>query len=196
MAANDVTGNPNFTGNVTFNGEVKTDDITDVAGTGAPDHSQGLKSNGVDFNPPEDSEIFLKGGSGHGSIDNKIRRFTTADIDVGTAFTLTQSAFDGDIITIDEAGVYSMSYTDGSTGGADGWGITLNSSELTTAITGLTNEDDALATNAASANTIGNLSLTRKFAAGDIIRCHTEGSNDQTSTFRCRFRITQILKLA
>lgn len=137
--------------------------------------------------------IVLSAGNGHGSTNTKIRRWTTTVSDTsGSAMTLTQSSTNGDDITIDEAGIYAITYNDGRAGGGAIHGISLNSSELTTNIQSITNTDRIMITRN-DQTTTGGSCIVRLLAATDVIRCHTDGTVDQTST-ETQFSIEQIFK--
>lgn len=64
------------------------------------------------------SEICLDSGNGHGSTTGtKIRRFTNTRKSIGSGITYADSSTDGGSFTINEAGVYSISYNDKRAGG-------------------------------------------------------------------------------
>jgi hypothetical protein len=122
----------------------------------------------------ENSMVRLHTGNGHGSTNNKIRRFTTAVTNVGNAITYTDSAADGATFTIEEDGVYNISYSDNMSAAA--WvGLSLNSSQLSTSIPTITIGDildvDYTATGTGNASATWSGELSR----GDIVRPHTDG---------------------
>jgi len=119
------------------------------------------------------SILQLHTGNGHGSTNDKIRRFTTVVTNTGGDWTYTDSATLGANITIITSGVYYGMYMDRE-GGAGAYGFSRNSSQLTTAFESI-NETDKLLTVSHFTTTAGN-SFTRYLAAGDVIRMHTDGS--------------------
>lgn len=142
-----------------------------------------------------ESHIRVQEGSGYGSTDTKIRRFNTLSVSVGNAITRASTAGNGDTFTINQDGVYSMHYSDLDNTSASGSsvGISLNSAQLTTNIESIT-ETARLAIVIAKddAGTAGTFcSATRRLAAGDIIRVHTDGGPENT-TNRVGFSITKV----
>lgn len=63
--------------------------------------------------------IIVHTGNAMGSVNTKVRRFTTVLINTGTAITYADSATNGASFTINEAGLYSIIYNDKSSGSAD-----------------------------------------------------------------------------
>lgn len=124
-------------------------------------------------------EILLTGSTGHGGTNTKIRRFTTL-VTTGTALTATQSAANGDLITVNEEGLYAIAYQDKATGGAEQVGISKNSTELTTAFfaigvaTQLAGMQSATALN-------GSVTCLARLIPGDIIRAHDAGGCDSSN---------------
>lgn len=135
-----------------------------------------------------DSEIWLHTGNGYGSVNNKIRRFTTVGRNNGSDMTLAQSAENGDSITINTTGRYAITYTEMLTSGAVfSFGLSRNSSELTTAIATIT-ATDRIAYITHTADWATTLSATLKLTANDVIRPHTDGNGESTAA-RVQFRI-------
>ena len=124
----------------------------------------------------EDSDVYLATANGHGSTNNKIMRMATTLRDVGTAIDYLDDATNGATFTINKTALYSITFSDSRTGGATSFGVSVNSSQLTTAIASITAADRVLyvATNAAGA--VGNASTTIKLTSGDVLRMHTDGS--------------------
>ncbi len=139
------------------------------------------------------SEIKVVDGTpGHGSTNTTIREFATLEINTGTAITHATSTANGDTFTINEDGIYSMSYTDG--GAISEVGISLNSTQLTSSITAITAADRIAFVTATSATGNGaNVNITRRLSAGDVIRCHTDGF--PTSGTLAYFTIVQVVAL-
>lgn len=141
------------------------------------------------------SQVRADTGNGHGSTNTKIRRFTNITT-VGSGITATasgSSASSGTEFTINEAGVYAISYTDRSGSGGFQMGISLNSASLTTAIGSLTETERLIL----SENAVGigaHCSVVVRLAANDVIRAHTDGTLNATTTWP-KFVITQVLKL-
>jgi hypothetical protein len=177
--------------------QAKVDSITNKAGSGAPDFPNGVTTKGASV----DSEIVLHTGSGHGSPGTKIRTFTTVQVNIGSALTLTQSVADGDSVTINTDGIYTITYSDRINGSTSGrMGISINASSLSTDIDSLA-ASEVLAyefMGEAAANTQGDstsVSVTRRLSAGDIIRPHDEGNNNNTDVGSSRFTVTQLVIL-
>jgi hypothetical protein len=134
-------------------------------------------------------------GQGHGSTNTNIRKFLNSSGSAGTAMTETQSSTLGWSVTINEAGVYAMTYVDEMSTASDSYfGISVNGT-VGTAISGLAaSERLAMASTAdATAGRSMCVSVTWPLAVNDVIRCHTAGGLDG-STARVMFRICQVSK--
>lgn len=142
------------------------------------------------FNSIDNSEIVVHTANGYGSTNNKIRRFTTTLTSVGTAITYADSATLGASFTINDTGVYSVQYYDGRSVGSTDWGISVNSAQLTTAITGINIANRAAIVGAAG-SAFASCSRTLKLSAGDVVRPHTDGVSDLT-TAQVLFSIRKI----
>lgn len=122
---------------------------------------------------PGDHYITLNTGNGHGSTNTHIRRFTTTQASAGTALTLTQSSANGDSITVNEAGLYAIQYRDRfSTGNAE-FGISVNSNQLTTAVSGIT-AANKLGYTVNVNNYDATVTVVERLAVNDVIRAHTD----------------------
>jgi len=154
------------------------------------------------------SMVRLGTSNGHGSTNTHIRRFSNIAIDGASSFssiastqdttngsmTVTDSAASGTEITINHTGVYFISYTDVNTAGNDDiFGISLNSSELTTSIDSLTNVIDRLcsAELPSAAPDSGTVAWSGILNKGDIIRAHTD-SELNTTDARTQLTISKI----
>lgn len=137
------------------------------------------------------SEVVVDTGNGHGSTNNKIRRFTNTQVNVGTAITYADSSTDGGSFTINEEGLYSMTYYDRYSGVGGEKGISKNSTELTTAISTITTADKLVFTNASGANECNAATVITRCKPGDVIRAHTDGLADG-NTANQSFRIIKI----
>lgn len=130
--------------------------------------------------------------NGYGSTNTKIRRFTTTTT-VGTCLVGADSSTLGYTITVLESGTYCITYYDNFDAVSDA-GISLNSTELTTNISGITFADRlASATVSRTAGDFGFMSVTRNFKLGDVIRAHGDGVTG--STARCFLRVEQLSRL-
>jgi len=140
------------------------------------------------------SMVNLKGANGHGSTNTKIRRFTTTVTNTGSAITYTDSAGDGATFTINEAGVYAISWSDSKTASDTSIGITLNDTELTTDVFSKSQTSEVLAYSATAGATYSTtVSTTVLLAVNDVIRAHTDGTPNG-SALTTHFIITQVSK--
>lgn len=148
------------------------------------------------------NEIILTTGNGYGSTNTNIRRFLTEQKNVGNAMTYADSAADGASITINQPGIYAISYYDAdNTAGNIGTlelGVSVNSNQLTTQIDAITAANRLLYTSMittgdSQANSSFGGSTTVSFSAGDVIRPHN-GSvlPDSTSAAATRFSIVKV----
>ena len=117
------------------------------------------------------SAIRVYTDAGFGSTNTAIRRFSTVDYNFGTAITYTSSATLGDSFTINESGLYAISFTDNFTTTAN-MGISQNSSQLTTTILSIATSDIIASTTAHTTGYQGCVAATLYLDAGDVIRAH------------------------
>lgn len=128
--------------------------------------------------PSLESEVSLGGGTGYGSTGIYARRFTSVNATIGSDITYTSSSVDGDSFTINTAGVYGISYTEGIPT-SDNAGISVNLASTTSfsSAFGTANQLCAMTI----ANTASSCSVTVLLSAGDVIRAHsTAGSGPNT----------------
>jgi hypothetical protein len=138
-----------------------------------------------------DSEVKVHTGNGHGSTNNKIRRWTTTQTNTGSDITYADSATLGSSFTINTTGVYAVSYWDLYTVAASNVGLSLNSTQLTTSIDNI-NSDDLLMMSTAATSAVNGVSVTRRFTSGDVIRCHGSGTANSVSGTTSGARIVRI----
>jgi hypothetical protein len=140
------------------------------------------------------SEVQAKGSpaAGFGSTNTRIRRFNSAQVNTGTAITYADSATLGGSFTINEDGVYAISYYDYTPAGTAQMGISKNTTGPTTAVFSLTDTEIVCAVTVTSAFR-GYCGNTLNLKQGDVIRAHTDGTqgNSQDGT-QTRFTITKV----
>ncbi len=136
-------------------------DGTSVASSGAGNH-----------------EVWVTTGNGNGSTNTRIRRFTTTITNVGTAITYADSATLGATFTINETGIYSIQYSESGIGSGEGWGASLNSTQLSTSMPSITAADRLFFVMASNDVYQGTSSVGRtvRLAAGDVVRPHTDAT--------------------
>lgn len=148
----------------------------------------------VSFAPEAgDHAIKVTGGNGHGSTNNKIRRFTTLESSVGSHITYADSAANGASFTIAAggAGLYAIEYSDNLGASAAVHGISRNSNQLTTAIDSIT-ATDRISAATAPADLLQPCTTITRLAAGDVVRAHSMGTQDETLATRVWFSIRKI----
>lgn len=120
--------------------------------------------------------VIVKDGNDVGSLSTRIRRFTTVDTWEGTSIMYADSATLGGTFTITKAGWYAMNYLEAFNASVATYaGISLNSAQLTTSITGITFATRLAAfTVSAGAAVISRKSgcAFRYLNVGDVIRAH------------------------
>ncbi len=94
---------------------------------------------------------------------------------------------------MNEAGIYAISYSDQRSIGPTTFGISVNSSQLTTNIATITTANRLILTDAATA-LFASCSATVRLAANDVVRAHTDGGPNSTGA-QVQFIITQVFKL-
>ncbi len=141
---------------------------------------------------PTTSEVRLHSGNGHGSTNTKIRRYTTTQTNVGTAITYADSATNGASFTINEPGLYSIHMADTNGTATTEFGVSVNSSELTTNIGTINSANRLMFQNMAVVGFTFSTSIIVKLSSGDVVRAHTAGTVDGTSAFNSLFAIRKI----
>jgi len=170
-----------------------TDVITSSAT--APTSGQVLTATGAtaatwqDAGGPGVQQISLRDTNGYGSTNTAILRYSLTDADDGSDMTLTQSAVNGDSVTINTAGIYSC-YIRGMTN-TRYFGISLNSTQLTTSINGITDADRIAITQVFNGGYIFSDSVTLYLEAEDVIRPHGDAGAWGAGTNEA-FRITRV----
>jgi len=142
-------------------------------------------------NIPVNSTVRLNTANGWGSTNTRIRRFTTIVENYGSDITYADSAANGGSFTINNPGVYSISYSDSSATAASYFGISLNSTQLTTNFGSITTADKLNTGMVSSVNDTMSCSWTGYLNAGDIVRAH--GNNSSIGTAQPLFTITRCL---
>jgi len=135
-------------------------------------------------------EVVLHSGNGHGSTNTMIRRYATALVNTGTAMTYADSAANGMSITINESGLYNIYMTDRTAGASPGYGVSVNSSQLTISIASITTANRIMQTYPVS-DKPGGVSRTVYLTAGDVIRAHTDSTPTVTDD-RAYFAIRKV----
>ena len=150
--------------------------------------------------PISDDHVTVVTGNGHGSTNTRVRRFSTTKSSSGEAITYADSSTDGASFTINEPGLYAISYQDSGTSATTsyGLGVSLNSAQLTTDIQTITEANRLLFSSTynvgSGADSPGNASGTFNLAAGDVIRPHSGGANipNATATGYTSFTIRKV----
>lgn len=132
-----------------------------------------------------DSVVIVHTGNGYGSTNTKIRRFTTALTNTGTAITYADSATLGASFVINENGLYEIFYQEVfSSTSYTKFGASLNSNQLTTDITGVTVSSRIFCASVGGAATTGDANSSSRVMllnSGDIVRPHGLGVTTSTS---------------
>ena len=130
------------------------------------------------------SDAYLENGNGYGSTNTMVRRYSNIRSNVGSNITVTQSATNGDSLTVNATGTYGACTSDIRAGSSAPIGITVNGTALTTSVAtpityaqGLVAYDEA-ATNNQNTVVCQVLNLT----SGDVVRHQGGGSADNTSS--------------
>ena len=122
-----------------------------------------------------DSYVRVTGSAGLASTNTKIVRFSNIRENIGSDILYQQSATLGDSFTVLTSGIYGISAVL-STNGASFEGISKNSSQLSTDISGINEADRiALGYNSTTGEAVS-LSAEVYLNAGDVIRAHA-GAN-------------------
>ena len=141
-----------------------------------------------------DHSVIVNTGNGHGSTNTKIRRFTTTLGSVGTAITYAGSATLGDSFTINESGLYAITYSDSDAAGCY-IGLSLNSTALSDDIYYFLNDAFCLARAGfpvVGANAIGCVSVVTRISAGGVVRPHNGTATPTGTTGLSSFTIRKV----
>lgn len=123
-----------------------------------------------------DSFVRVHTGLGEGSVNTRIRRFSTIGDSAGTAITYADSTTLGASFTINENGLYTIAYSELNTSTLQ-FGVSRNSAELTTDIT-LIDVDDRLGmTTIGTPSATTSMSFTVPLVKGDVLRPHVRGTS-------------------
>jgi len=135
------------------------------------------------------SQLRLDTYAGYGSADTNIMQFTNSNLDIGNMFTHNHGSYGtaGLEITASRSGHFSGEYTSQSGSGADAYGLSLNSTQLSTNILNIT-QADKLDVGRHSGTYSTKTAFKGWFDKGDIIRPHAEGPAPATANY-CFFNI-------
>jgi hypothetical protein len=125
------------------------------------------------------SEVTVDTGNGYGSTNTKIRRFSNIRKNVGSAITYADSSTLGGTFTINEVGIYSITYCDKSTTTTQAIAIVVNGTALTTnPDTPITYAQGLRGMVYSAINFTGSIAWTGNLNVGDIVYLQTNlGSN-------------------
>lgn len=138
-----------------------------------------------------DHEVVVHTGNGHGSTNTKIRRFTTAMTNVGTAITYADSATNGASFTVNEDGIYAVAYSDSNNSGFTYAGASVNSSTLTTDINGIAVSAVVLMGFGQTSDLTSATSVVR-LSIGGVIRPHNGASLPNNTFSSAKFSIRKV----
>ena len=205
FTASNVTTNANLTGDVTSVGNATT--LTNapviakvltgyVSGAGTVAATDSIlqaiqKLNGNAASAVALSYVRVNTANGYGSTNNKIRRFTNTVNNVGSDITYADSATLGATFTINTAGVYSASFSDQYTG-VQFVGLSINSTQLTTAVQSIAVADILSVATTVEANAPSVASATFYAAASSVVRAHTGGGTSGANTTLPQFTIARV----
>lgn len=137
-----------------------------------------------DLESPEDVELYLDGGNGHGSTGTTTRRFSNIRKSTGNGvyYTYTDSATDGMSVTIHVPGLYGFEFSDSSTVTGVNVGITVNSSSLATNVGSISYAGGRrIFGQCTSLNEFASASGFIKLNVGDVVRAQTANTPNNTN---------------
>jgi len=127
------------------------------------------------------SIVRLNTGNGYGSVNTTIRRFSVVVDYVGMDIEYNESAASGAEFVIQVSGTYGISYQEDIAAANQRFGISKNSTQLTTIIPSITAADRLISTaGSSSVVTEASTAWTGYLKKGDIIRPHAD-TNGTTS---------------
>jgi len=137
------------------------------------------------------SMVRVQAINGYGITNTVIRRFTTVVTNQGTDITYADSATLGASFTINTNGVYAISYVD-QFNQATTFGISLNSTQLTTALVNITASAIVAETSSTGAQFYAVCATTIFLPAGSVLRAHTTGTASGANPNTMQFAITRV----
>jgi hypothetical protein len=140
------------------------------------------------------SEVTVDSGNGYGSTNTAIRRFSNTRKNSGTAITYADSSTNGGSFTINENGLYSVSYHDGASGSSGYVGISVNTTAATTGIaTPITYAQGArsMSYHPGGGQMVAAV-WTGELRAGDVVRAHTNVAGCDFTDAKCMLTITKV----
>jgi hypothetical protein len=124
-----------------------------------------------------DSMVRVQGGTGYGSTNTKIRRFTNLLEQRGSDILFSQSATLGDSFTVLTDGTYHISAVDTAAGIDETMGISKNTTQPSTNIGSLTNKSEVLSIATVTSGSVPQAaSWTGYLLANDVVRMHNHFS--------------------
>lgn len=166
-----------------------------TAGTGAVEEitvGSGLSLSGGELTATTApaSTVRVNTDNGFGSTNTAIRRFTNVVTNIGADITYADSATLGATFTINATGNYGISYSSGYGTAGTVYGVSLNSSQLTTPFGSITIADVLATATTAGVNYSGTAATTVYLTAGDVVRAHAVAS--ATAGAQAQFTITRV----
>lgn len=137
--------------------------------------------------------IRVQGNAGYGAVNTTINRWTTTVSSVGTGVTFTNDANAGSAFTINETGIYSINFSQNTSGAAE-FGISLNSAQLTTQVGTITSADRLAMANVSVANHTAQCNFTGRLTAGDVLRPHGDTTGGGAGAAKASWTITQLFR--
>jgi hypothetical protein len=141
---------------------------------------------------PGNSAIITNTSNGYGSTNTKIRRFTTTFLSVGADISYSDSATNGALFTINTSGFYFISYTDGISAIGPFFGVSKNSTQLSTDFANINYTNKLAQTEMYLAGGVSVAVMVARLIAGDLIRPHTDGTDANTGQNDNIFNIRRI----
>lgn len=137
------------------------------------------------------SKVEANAGNGHGSTNTKIRRYTNGTT-TGTDITYADSAANGGSFTINTAGIYAIFAHDRASAAGCDIGASVNSAQLTTNIGSITAANRIALYEEVTNGSYASFCAVFRAAQGDVIRSHTTGTPNETSSVYSFFNVVRI----
>ncbi len=138
------------------------------------------------------SEVAVDGGNGKGATNTGVRRWSNIRKNIGSAITYADSSTLGGTFTINEPGLYTIHYGDGSSSAATECCVTLNGTQLTTSPTSISDNSLIIFFHGTGSGFYNSSSVTLILASGDVVRAQGDGSTNATGVNVSKFRIVKV----
>lgn len=175
-------GGTNTIPQFTVNSKGRITSVTNVTVSGASINFAGVYSD-------------VTGTTGHGAVDTKVRLVANTVTESGSSgVTIASSSNNGTTVSINTKGFYFVYYIDSSSSGSAKFGISKNSTQLTTNIQSITAANRLAMVDSPGANLLATVFWQGVLNVSDVLRPQTDGTPNANADF-LRFGVYRMFDL-